>query len=472
MKFEIMIIVIMIYISAFLLQKIAKKSKKNKNNIGINANIGSNYGNINIEKEYLKSENEIIKDIINSELEKNKYDGNNIAEVEKKRFKVTIIFSILNFIFVALLFFHLPLYVYLLEVINIIFYITFTNRYNTVKYLEREIKARPDDDISNIVSSILASGTVGKTKKIIKETVIILASTLIPLIIFIKPITFYEKNEDGYYLRFYTTGIIQSKEITIPETYKGKDVVGIRGDVFANIHNVQKINLPNTIKTIRGKAFKNDTSLKEIELPDNLTYLGGSAFKNCTSLKSITIPQGVTVINGNTFENCDNLSTINLHDNISEIHGETFVNCKSLVSIKLPSKITEVRGNTFENCRSLKSIDIPDGVTRIGGHAFYGCSSLSNVTVPSTVEEIGSSAFRLCTSLKSIKIPRSASVKENAFKESPTKVLKYNTDGSSFIDDDESKGTNTIKNTTTNSITNKTLIKTPKVIKRNTNNTN
>ena len=76
-----------------------------------------------IEPEYLKSENQIIEDIINQELQKNDYDGNDIKAVEHKRLRLTIIFSILNFIFVALIFFHLPKYVYLLEVINVWVYL-------------------------------------------------------------------------------------------------------------------------------------------------------------------------------------------------------------------------------------------------------------------------------------------------------------------------------------------------------------
>ena len=49
-----------------------------------------------IEPEYLKSENQIIEDIINQELQKNDYDGNDIKAVEHKRLRLTIIFSILK----------------------------------------------------------------------------------------------------------------------------------------------------------------------------------------------------------------------------------------------------------------------------------------------------------------------------------------------------------------------------------------
>ena len=373
-----------------------------------------------IEPEYLKSENQIIEDIINQELQRNNYDGNDIKAVERKRLRLTIIFSILNFIFVALIFFHLPKYVYLLEVVNVFIYLSFMKKYNTVQYIKKELKARPDDEISDIVSSIIAGGTVNKNKKFMVSISCVVISTLLPLLIFINPIIFYEPYEDGYSVRFYATGLTNSKTITIPEEHNGKPVLGVRGDAFANISFLEEVNLPDTIKEIRGKAFKNDKKLTNIKLPENLTYLGGGAFKNCKSLESITIPKGVTEINGETFVNCESLDSVVLHDDITSIHGETFINCISLREINLPSKITEIRGNTFQYCSSLRKIDIPTGVVRIG-HAFEGCSDLEEVNLPSTLKEIGSSAFRECSSLYEITIPKNTtSIAENAFKDSPT----------------------------------------------------
>ena len=45
-----------------------------------------------IEPEYLKSEDQIIEDIIKQELKKNNYDGNDIKAVERKILRLTIIF--------------------------------------------------------------------------------------------------------------------------------------------------------------------------------------------------------------------------------------------------------------------------------------------------------------------------------------------------------------------------------------------
>ena len=383
-------------------------------------------GEINIEPLYNKSEKNIVKDIIKEELKRNNYDyKNTISYIENRKFKITLIFSILNFLLLSLVFFHISGIVYFLLVLNIVIYLIFIKKYNIVNYIYKQVKARPDDDISLIISSIINDKVFpNKTKKIIP----ILISIILPLFIFRTPMMFYEKYEDGYFVRFYTMGLTGNEVIKVPETYKGKKVLGIRGNVFANLINLKEVYLPDGIEIIRGKAFLNDINLKYIELPENLKYLGGSAFKNCKSLTSIEIPESVTEINGNTFEGCTSLKEVVLHDNITSIHGSAFKNCSSLEEIKLPKYITEIRGNTFENCTSLKRIDIPDNVTRIGGHAFYGDSSLEEVSISekSSLKEIGSSAFRKCNRLYNITMPYNVYVNERAFKESPTLVKRYN----------------------------------------------
>ncbi len=378
-----------------------------------------------IEPIYRKSEKEIIKTFIKEELKKNNYNYKDAIEyIEKRKFNLTLIFSILNFLIFSTVFFHISSLMYLLLILNVVVYIMFIKKYNIVNYLYKQVKARPDEDISLVVSSVISDKVMPNyAKKIIP----ILISIILPMAIFFKPMMFYEKYEDGYSLRFYTMGLINKEEIKVPETYKGKKVLSIRGNVFANLRNLKKIYLPDSIKEIRGRVFLNDSNLIYVKLPNNLNYLGGSAFKNCTSLEKIELPDTLTEINGSTFEGCKSLKNINLSDNITSIHGSAFKNCSSLESIKLPENITEIRGNTFEECTSLKSIEIPDNVTRIGGHAFYGATNLSEVKISenSKLNEIGSSAFRKCSRLYSITLPSNIYINERAFKESPTIVKQF-----------------------------------------------
>ncbi len=323
-------------------------------------------------------------------------------EVLNRRKTLSIIFSALLFVFVSMIFFHFSTFTYIVGIVILIIFYKKTKEYNMIKYLAKEIKARPNEKISNIIMNTKNQLTVDnqKTKRIILN---IIAVTL-PLIIFMNPHIMYEETISGYNVRFYTFGLTNMTSATIPSSYNGENVVGLRGNTFSNMPFLKSVTLPDTIKEIRGQAFKNDYNLVDVNIPNNLEYLGGGAFYNCKSIISISLPDTLTYLGGESFKYANSLETIKLSENISEI-----------------------RGNTFENCTSLKEITIPDKVTRIGGHAFYGDTSLSTVTLTenSQLNEIGSSAFRQCTSLYSITIPRNTSVNERAFKESPTSIYYF-----------------------------------------------
>lgn len=350
------------------------------------------------------SESQMVEEFINRELQKAGIDKNSSLipqEILKKKQITNIIFSILLFVYISLIFFHFPIPTYIVGAVLLFIFYKLTRKYNLIKYLTKQLKARPSEKVSNIVMSVKQTFVEDNTKKTFILTTVV--AIILPLVIFVNPRIMYEKVDGGYAVRYYTFGLTNFTTATIPESYKGEKIISLRGNAFSNMYLLKEVSLPNSIKEIRGQAFKNDISLISVNLPEELEYLGGGAFYNCTSITSITIP-----------------------DTVTEIGGESFYNATSLESIKLSNNITEIKGNTFENCESLKSVVIPDKVTRIGGHAFYGCSSLSEVTLTknSKLKEIGSSAFRMCTSLKQITLPKGVYINERAFKESPT-VKKY-----------------------------------------------
>lgn len=324
------------------------------------------------------------------------------SSILKRKNLLNIIFSFLVFLYITLIFFHFPPLTYIIGLIILIIFFIITKKVNLVKIITREVEARPNEKISNIVMTYQASLVKDTSSTIL--IVSLLLAILTPMLIFIKPRIMYEPQDNGYAVRFYTFGLTNFTKATIPETHKGQKVIALRGNTFSNMPFLKEVVLSDTITEIRGQAFKNDHNLVQVKLPNNLEYLGGGAFYNCRSLTSITLP-----------------------DTLKEMGGETFYNATNLTSVHLSSNLTEIRGNTFENCSSLTTITIPDQVTRIGGHAFYGASSLKEVNISenSQLAEIGSSAFRKCSSLNFITIPAQTMVNERAFKESPTAISRY-----------------------------------------------
>lgn len=376
------------------------------NNIEVTANDRRIVTPSNFDDIYSLTEEQMLVRFLQNEMKKAEIDSKTDLvpkDAVKRKNIMFIILSLLTFVFISLIFFHVGVIYWVIALIIIFIFYKKANSYDLMNFLKKEVKSRPQEDISNIVMNVKLSFTKDSSKKTLIGCLI--ATLLISSIVYLKPHVLYEKSENGYTVRFYTIGITNFTSVDIPDKHKGEDVVGIRGQVFKNMYTLKTVNLPNSITEIRGQAFENDKMLKTINIPNNLTYLGGSAFKNCKSIESIVLPDGLTYIG-----------------------GEAFQNAKSLKSITLPANLEEIKGNTFENNRKLQEIKIPDTVKRIGGHAFYGCSKLSKVEISenSQLKEIGSSAFRLCYSLTEITIPASTSVNSRAFKESPTTVKKYN----------------------------------------------
>ncbi len=354
---------------------------------------------------FSKNENKLLEEFIKKELIKvdMKNNGKYIPEeVLKRKNILTIIFSVLVFVYISLVFFHFPLKTYVIGLIILIILFKLTRKYNLVNYLKKEIKARPSEKISNIIM-ITKEKAVFDNFKILRVLCILIAF-IIPFLIFKDPRIMYEKLENGYAVRFYTFGLTNYETATIPKSYKNKPVISLRGNTFSNMPFLESVTLPDTITEIRGQAFKNDFKLVSVNIPKNLEYLGGGSFYNCKSIKKIELPDTLTCMG-----------------------GETFYKASALTNVKLSSNLKEIRGDSFEYCTSLKKITIPDKVERIGGHAFYGDTNLEEVvlTENSNLKEIGSSAFRQCDNLDSITIPSNTYVNERAFKESPTTVKHF-----------------------------------------------
>lgn len=315
---------------------------------------------------------------------------------------LSVIFAILLFVYVCLIFFHFPFATYVEGLLILVVYGFLTGRYKLLKYLKKEVKARPQEKISNIVMNVKTSLVPDYSKKL--RLGLLAAAAACALLLFAKPRIFYEQAPGGVNVRFYAYGITNMTKVTIPDTYNGEKVVGLRGNTFSNMLLLREVNLPDTITEIRGEAFKGCRILKKVNLPANLEYLGGGAFYHCSLLQEIDLP-----------------------DSLNYLGGEAFYGCSGLKEIILPEGIAEIRGNTFEECTDLQMVKIPDSVTRIGGHAFYGDSSLEYVLLSpgSKLQEIGSSAFRCCDSLTEITLPRNVYINERAFKETPLGKIYY-----------------------------------------------
>ena len=223
------------------------------------------------------------------------------------------------------------------------------------------------------------------------------------------------------------------KNIDISET----TVIELPAGTFQKLRNLQKVILPNTIKSINKKAFY-QSGLQSIEIPASVETIGKSAFQGCTALTTVTFEKGsqLKIIEGDrnydygvedcgAFQNCTSLTAIEIPASVAIIEDGAFHNCTALTTVTFEkgSQLKTIWGDScygaFTNCTSLTSIEIPASVETIEMCAFQGCTALTTVTFEKgsqlkTIEGVSwiysrsySGAFSDCTSLTSIEIPAS-----------------------------------------------------------------
>lgn len=316
-----------------------------------NANDGQAFNSSEYDEALFGRESLLIERLISNEMINNNVNSNDITlpVVEKKRTILTLIYSIILFIILTILFVYHNnfMILFLIFIITTFVYCFMIRKYSIKSYLKKEIKSRPDEKISYIVSSVLSGKVNKKFSNIIVRFLIVFIPIIIQLMIFWEPHIIYEKSDDGYSIRYYTIGVVKhDNELIIPSDYKGEKVVGIRGNVFQNVLSIEKVELPQTITEIRGEAFKGCINLKSINIPNGITEIKGSTFEGCSSLVSIDIPEGVTRIGGSAFRDCYNLKEVTIPNTVLEIGSSAFRN--TAINSVCVSRSTHINERAFK----------------------------------------------------------------------------------------------------------------------------
>ena len=135
--------------------------------------------------------------------------------------------------------------------------------------------------------------------------------------------------------------------------------------------------------------------------------IGPSAFRGNVALQRVILPEGLRTIGRSAFQGCVNLVEVTLPGSMEDIGECAFQGCSALTRLALPAGLTEIADRAFYGCGSLEAVAIPVGVLRVGERAFAGCRSLREVELPEGLKCIEPWAFADCTALKMPRIPAS-----------------------------------------------------------------
>lgn len=82
-------------------------------------------------------------------------------------------------------------------------------------------------------------------------------------------------------------------EIIIPETIRGRKVIEIGNNAFANNQILRKITIPNSVTKIGHKAFQKCSNLETVIAHNAIKFIGNYAFQGCTAIQTMDFGEGI-----------------------------------------------------------------------------------------------------------------------------------------------------------------------------------
>ena len=168
--------------------------------------------------------------------------------------------------------------------------------------------------------------------------------------VFINNVLAYELKEDDTYSVAAGVNFDKVSNITIPVTYRGKDVTSIIENGFESHKLLVSINIPNTIKLV-----------------------GSGAFVGCSSLEAINVYK----VDGTHEIFYDSYDGALIRYDMGSVTLEVFPRAKT-GTFKTPEGVSTIRNKVFQYS-NIDKIIISKDVTAIYERAFYSCKRLTEV---------------------------------------------------------------------------------------------
>lgn len=129
------------------------------------------------------------------------------------------------------------------------------------------------------------------------------------------------------------------QEVTI-----GTGLEELRDYVFSNCSMLKKVTFAGSVESIGEGCFMNCKSLKSIELPKGVVNICGGfdsefeygAFQGCVSLEKVLLPNTVKSIDCSAFKNCNNLTSIVIPPSVTEIEDYALGYIDAGINGKMP----------------------------------------------------------------------------------------------------------------------------------------
>lgn len=180
------------------------------------------------------------------------------------------------------------------------------------------------------------------------------------------------------------------------------------GSMIAKDSSIETIQVQGKNLTIDGTAWSNATKLTTLDYSNpELTVVPDYAFANLSNIESINIDDRFTEIGKYAFNGSKKLNSVVGANNVKVIGENAFANCSGFTGeFIVPENVETIGANAFMRMSGVSKMTLPETVKSIGTYAFANMSALTEINIPNGVESVGTSSmqriFASCTNLTTI----------------------------------------------------------------------
>ncbi|MBE6977086.1 MAG: hypothetical protein E7438_00380, partial [Ruminococcaceae bacterium] len=214
----------------------------------------------------------------------------------------------------------------------------------------------------------------------------------------------YVTQADGTYGVTQGPSIRSVASVRIPEYYKGVEVTIILENAFAGVGNLERLDIPATIRSIGVGAIPNSNdTFKEINVYTNTVQQNYEIFYSSHDGALLRHDMGTVYLEifprGKTGEYV-------IPDHVNVIRDKVFRYSK-ITHLTVGTGVAEIMPNAFYSCNSLETLEFKTGGTNsltIDPEAFYRTANLKTLRLPARLAEMDLQMLNQFVKLQTLEI--------------------------------------------------------------------
>lgn len=155
------------------------------------------------------------------------------------------------------------------------------------------------------------------------------------------------------------------------------------GALFQGCKNLERVELPNGLKSLGTCIFSDCENLYSINIPKSLESCGTDAFTNTKWIADNADGDGFVIRNEIILDYIGKKEEVSVPEGISYLDSDTFANHDEIISIHFPESLTAIDYHAFINCDKLDKVTGGENIGFIGEYAFADTAFFKKATWPS-----------------------------------------------------------------------------------------